>query len=75
MSLFILQTVQKFGEATGDALRAFLSRILKNLAFTISKPIFITYNTLLYNIHHIKISIFLTLRLNILFLLFFIHFF
>ena len=74
MSLFILQTVQKFGEATGDALRAFLSRILKNLAFTISKPIFITYNTPFYNIPYIKTSIFLTLHLNIISLLLFIFF-
>ena len=74
MSLFILQTIQKFGEATGDALRAFLSRILKNLAFTISKPIFITYNTPFYNIPYNKTSIFLTLHLNIISLLLFIFF-
>ena len=49
--------------------------LLKYLAFTISKPIFITYNTLFYNIIYIKTSIFLTLYLNILPFLFFIHFF
>ena len=53
-----------------NAIRAFLSRLLKNLAFTISKPIFI--NTPLYNIPYIKTSIFLTLNLNILSLSFFI---
>ena len=55
--------------------RAFPSKLLKNLAFTISKTNFITYNTSLYNIPYIKTSIFLTLHLNILSLLFFIHFF
>ena len=54
---------------------AFLSKFLKNLAFIISIHNFITYNTLFYNISYIKISIFLTLHLNILSLLFFIHFF
>ena len=39
-------------------LRAFLSRIAKNLAFIISNPNFITYNTPLYNIPSIKTSIF-----------------
>ena len=55
-------------------LRAFPSKFLKNLAFTISKTNFITYSTPLYNITYIKTSIFLTLHLNILSLLFFIHF-
>ena len=39
-------------------LRAFLSRIAKNLAFIISNPNFIIYNTPLYNIPFIKTSIF-----------------
>ena len=52
--------------------RAFPLRLLKNLTFTISKSIFITYNTSLYNISYIKTSIFLTLHLNIISLLFFI---
>ena len=54
--------------------RAFPSKFLKNLIFIISKINFITYNTPLYNISYIKTSIFLTLHLNILSLLFFIHF-
>ena len=53
-------------------IRAFPSTLLKHLAFTISKPNFITYNTPLYNIPYIKTSIFLTLHLNILSLSFFI---
>ena len=54
-------------------IKAFWSKILKNLAFSISKTNFITYNTSLYNISYIKTSIFfLTLHLNILSLLFFI---
>ena len=56
-------------------IRAFSSKLLKKLAFTISKTNFITYNTPLYNIPYIKTSIFLTLHLNILALLFFIHFY
>ena len=56
-------------------IRAFSSKLLKKLAFAISKTNFITYNTPLYNIPYIKTSIFLTLHLNILALLFFIHFY
>ena len=57
-------------------LRAFPSTILKNLAFTISKTNFITYNKSLYNIPSIKTSIFFfTFHLNIISLLFFIHIF
>ena len=55
--------------------KAFPSKVLKNLAFSISKTNFITFNTSLYNTTYIKISIFLPLHLNILSLLFFIHFF
>ena len=47
-------------------LRAFSSTLIKNLAFIISKPNFITYKTPLYNILYIKTSIFLTLHLKIL---------
>ena len=42
-------------------LRAFLSNMSKNIAFSISKPNFITYNTPLYNIIYIKTSIFFTI--------------
>ena len=55
-------------------LRAFLSSILKNLAFTLSKPIFITYNTPHYNTTYIKTSIFLPFHLNNVSLLFFNNF-
>ena len=39
-------------------IKAFWSKILKNLVFSISKTDFITYNTSLYNISYIKTSIF-----------------
>ena len=46
----------KFAILLQCTLRAFHSTILKNLAFTISKPNFITYNTPLYNLPYIKTS-------------------
>ena len=42
-------------------LRAFLSNMSKNIAFSILKPNFITYNTPLYNTTYIKTSIFFTI--------------
>ena len=56
------------------AVRAFPSTILKNLAFTILKPNFITYNTPLYNTTYIKTLCFLPFHLNIVSLLFFNNF-
>ena len=56
-------------------LGAFFSSILKNLAFALSKPIFITYNTPIYNTTYIKTSIFfLQFHLNNVSLLFFNNF-
>ena len=59
---------------TSRWLRAFLSSILKNLAFTLSKPIFITYNTPHYNTTYNKTFIFLPFHLNNVSLLFFNNF-
>ena len=56
-------------------LRAFLSNMSKNIAFSILKPNFIIYNTLLYNTTYIKTSIFLPLHLNNVSLLVFNNFF
>ena len=58
-----------------SSLRAFTSRILKILAFSISKSHFITFKISLYNTLNIKTFIFLQLHLNIISLLFFIPFF
>ena len=60
-----------------NLIRAFLSNMLKNIAFNISKSNFITYNTLLYNTTYIKTSIFfffLPFHLNNVSLLFFNNF-
>ena len=54
--------------------RAFLSNMSKNIAFSISKPNFITYNTPLYNTTYIKTSSFLPFHLNSVSLLFFNNF-
>ena len=56
-------------------LRAFLSRLLKNLTFTLSKPIFITCNTPLYNTTYIKASIFFTISFKYCFFIIFQQFF
>ena len=56
------------------SLRAFTLRVLKILAYSIKKTNFIAFNTSLYNTSNIKTSIFLTLHLNIISLLFFIYF-
>ena len=56
-------------------IRAFLSRMLNILAFTISKSHFINFNISLYNPPNIKTSIILPLHLNILFLCFLYSFF
>ena len=53
-STFIITTKEKQskkikGNNRTIVIRASLSRLLKNLAFTLSKPIFITYKTPLYN--------------------------
>ena len=57
-------------------LRVFTSRILKNLAFSISKSHFITFNIPLYNTFKIKTSIFfLQFHLNIIFYSFFVFIF
>ena len=56
------------------ALRASLSRLLKILAFTLSKPIFITNNVPLYNTTYIKTSIFFTISFKYFSLLFFNNF-
>ena len=57
-----------------SSLRAFTSRILKFLAFSISKSHFITFKISLYNTLNVKTFIFLQLQLNIISLLFFIPF-
>ena len=54
-----------------NIIRAFLSRMLNILAFTISKSYFINFNIPLYNPPNIKTSIILPLHLNILFYSFF----
>ena len=51
-----------------SVLRAFPSRELKFLAYTISKHYFLAFNISLYNTSNIKDSIFLSLHLNIVFL-------
>ena len=56
-------------------IRAFLSRMLNILAFTISKSHSINFNISLYNPPNIKTSIILPLHLNILFLCFLYSFF
>ena len=57
-----------------EHVRAFPSKFLKDLAFAISKTNFITYNTSLYNIPYIKISIFNTLFKYSFFIIFYSFF-
>ena len=68
----LIHKSKKWSKLVGESIPIKTS---KNLTFNILKPIFITYNTPLYNISYIKNSIFLIFHLNILSLLFFIHFF
>ena len=67
----LIHKSKKWSKLVGESIPIKTS---KNLTFNILKPIFITYNTPLYNISYIKNSIFLIFHLNILSLLFFIHF-
>ena len=50
-----------------NLIRAFLSNMSKNIAFSISKSNFITYNTPLYNTTYIKTFFFLLFHLNIIY--------
>ena len=65
----LIHKSKKWSKLVGESIPIKTS---KNLTFNILKPIFITYNTPLYNISYIKNSIFLIFHLNILSLLFFI---
>ena len=67
----LIHKSKKWSKLVGESIPIKTS---KKLTFNILKPIFITYNTPLYNISYIKNSIFLIFHLNILSLLFFIHF-
>ena len=65
----LIHKSKKWSKLVGESIPIKTS---KKLTFNILKPIFITYNTPLYNISYIKNSIFLIFHLNILSLLFFI---
>ena len=55
--------------------KSILIKTLKNLTFTLSKPIFITCNTPLYNTTYIKTSIFFTISFKYCFFIIFQQFF
>ena len=68
------QSAWYFLSLHSSLIRTFLSNILKNLAFTISKYYFYNFNTSFYNIPNIKHFIFFTTLFKYSFFNIFIHF-